>query len=79
MVHARCRDQPPALFFPTDGTGVQTARRICATCPVSDARLDYALTRRIDHGVWGGTSERARRRLLSARRALLDERGDRNG
>lgn len=28
MVHARCRDQPPAVFFPTDGAGVEIAREI---------------------------------------------------
>jgi WhiB family redox-sensing transcriptional regulator len=31
--------------------------------------LEYALDNRIDHGVWGGTSERERRRILKARGA----------
>lgn len=58
------------MFFPSDGVGVDRARKICATCPVREACLDYALEHRIDHGVWGGTSERERRRILKRRRLL---------
>jgi WhiB family redox-sensing transcriptional regulator len=47
---------------------VQEAQRICADCPVSEACLEYALVNRIDHGVWGGRSERERRRILRRRR-----------
>jgi WhiB family transcriptional regulator, redox-sensing transcriptional regulator len=65
--HARCRNQPPALFFPSDGAGVEIARKICAPCPVRAACLDYALTCHIKHGVWGGSSERARQRILRNR------------
>ena len=60
--------RPPSLFFPSDGVGVDVARRICADCPVKDLCLEYALTNRIDHGVWGGCSERERRRILKRRR-----------
>jgi WhiB family redox-sensing transcriptional regulator len=48
--------------------GVEVARRICDSCPVGERCLEYALRNRIDHGVWGGTSERQRRRILKARR-----------
>jgi len=68
MLDARCRDLDPAEFFPSDGVGVERARRICAECPVRAECLEYALTYRIDHGVWGGASERERRRILRARR-----------
>jgi len=68
MADGKCREVPPALFFPSDGLGVQAAQRICAECPVSDACLEYALANRIDHGVWGGRSERERRRILRRRR-----------
>ena len=68
MAEGRCRAVPPSVFFPSDGLGVQSAQRICADCPVADACLEYALDNRIDHGVWGGRSERERRRLLRARR-----------
>jgi WhiB family redox-sensing transcriptional regulator len=57
----------PALFFPSDGVGVQIAQRICAECLVRVTCLDYALDNRIDNGVWGGTSERERRRRLRSR------------
>jgi WhiB family transcriptional regulator, redox-sensing transcriptional regulator len=68
MQHGRCRSLSPAEFFPSDGVGVERARRICAECPVKAECLEYALTFRIDHGVWGGCSERERRRILRQRR-----------
>ncbi|MCZ7527449.1 MAG: WhiB family transcriptional regulator [Acidimicrobiia bacterium] len=68
MLSARCRDRSPADFFPSDGVGVELARRVCAECPVRAECLEYALTYRIDHGVWGGASERERRRILRSRR-----------
>lgn len=68
MRDGNCRNYPPAAFFPSDGVGVDAARRICATCHVQDQCLDYALANRIDHGVWGGCSERERRRILKRRR-----------
>ncbi|MBI2704418.1 MAG: WhiB family transcriptional regulator [Actinobacteria bacterium] len=68
MARGRCRFEPPATFFPSDGVGVEIAKRICATCPVKGLCLEYALEQRIDHGVWGGTSERQRRRILKKRK-----------
>ncbi len=69
MADGKCRQVPPATFFPRDGLGVQAAQRVCAECPVTDACLEYALAHRIDHGVWGGRSERERRRILRRRRS----------
>ena len=71
MASGMCADKPPSLFFPSDGVGVEVAKRLCATCPVKSQCLDYALDNRIDHGVWGGTSERERRRILRSRRVPL--------
>jgi len=68
MLEAKCRGRAPHDFFPSDGVGVDQARRICAGCPVQSECLEYALTYRIDHGVWGGASERERRRILRRRR-----------
>lgn len=59
-----CRMYPPSMFFPSDGVGVDKARKICADCPVKTECLDHALENRIEHGVWGGCSERERRRIL---------------
>ncbi|HEY9557755.1 MAG TPA: WhiB family transcriptional regulator [Acidimicrobiales bacterium] len=69
MTRGLCTNVPPAIFFPSDGAGVDVARKICADCPVREACLEHALANRIDHGVWGGCSERERRRILKRRRA----------
>ena len=68
MADGLCRDHAPGMFFPSDGVGVDKARRICGECPVKEQCREYALTYRIEHGVWGGTSERERRRILRDRR-----------
>ena len=59
------------MFFPGDGVGVIKAQKICATCPVKEQCLSYALDNHVDHGVWGGASERERRRILKRRRVDL--------
>jgi WhiB family transcriptional regulator, redox-sensing transcriptional regulator len=69
MARGKCKEVAPDIFFPSDGMGVQVAQRICAQCPVASACLEYALEHHIDHGVWGGCSERERRRILRRRRA----------
>ena len=68
MGRGKCRDMDPGLFFPSDGLGVQVAQRVCRDCPVKMPCLEYALDNKVDHGVWGGTSERERRRILRRRR-----------
>lgn len=64
----RCADVDPNVFFPNDGAGVIVAQKLCRECPVIDACREYALANNITHGVWGGTSERQRRRILRDRR-----------
>ncbi len=71
MGQGACRAYPPNTFFPSDGVGVDRARKICAACPVTSECLEYALTNHIDHGVWGGCSERERRRINKRRRLNL--------
>jgi WhiB family redox-sensing transcriptional regulator len=68
MADGNCRHEPPSTFFPSDGVGVDVARRVCDGCPVKEPCLEYALHNRIDHGVWGGASERERRRIARQRR-----------
>jgi WhiB family redox-sensing transcriptional regulator len=70
MPYAACRDRSPAEFFPSDGVGVEVAKRTCLECCVRLDCLEYALVNRIEHGVWGGCSERERRRILRRRRTL---------
>ena len=54
-------DQWVAMFFPTRGADLGPARDICAECPAKDACADHGLAEK--YGVWGGTSEKERRRL----------------
>lgn len=65
--HAACRDMDPGIFFPTTGSDVAPAKAICAACPVAAQCGEYALGRNEDHGVWGGMSERERRRVRRQR------------
>jgi WhiB family redox-sensing transcriptional regulator len=69
MTQGKCRDLPWDVFFPRDGMGVSAAQKICATCPVSQDCLEYALANHISHGIWGGCSERERARILRRRRS----------
>lgn len=56
-------------WFAEVGCSEQTAsaRRICLQCPVRERCMDFALTHRVEHGVWGATTPRQRRRMLSLR------------
>lgn len=74
MLQARCRGANPSEFFPSDGVGVEEARRVCAECEVRVECLEFALRHRIDHGIWGGCSERERRRILRRRREAAQAR-----
>lgn len=67
MEQGSCRGYSPDTFFPSDGVGVIRTQRICAACPVRAECLEYALVNHIEHGVWGGTSERERLRIRRAR------------
>src|SRR5206468_2765208 len=62
---AACRGTDLEVFFPGRGESAEPARQVCAGCPVRQACLDYAITNRITHGIWGGLTERERRALQS--------------
>lgn len=64
---AACRGVDPALFFPERGASTREAKAICAECPVREQCRDYALDTNQKHGIWGGLSERERRRIRSKR------------
>ena len=55
--------------FPTSGGSVAAAREYCERCPVKTECADYAIEHRVHHGVWGGLSERDRRRARVAKAA----------
>ena len=60
---ALCAQTDPEAFFPEKGGSTREAKRICLGCEVKDACLDYALAHDERFGIWGGLSERERRRL----------------
>ena len=60
---AACRGTDLGVFFPGRGEPAEPARRICASCPVRQPCLEFALSRGITHGIWGGLTERDRRAL----------------
>jgi len=62
---AACRGTDLEVFFPERGESAGPARQVCARCPVRQPCLDYAITNRITHGIWGGLTERERRALRS--------------
>lgn len=63
QVSARCVEADPEIFFPERGGSSKAARAVCRECPVRLECLRYALANREQFGIWGGTSERERRRL----------------
>ena len=66
---ARCRSVSPGFFFGETAKDAEVAKEFCLGCPVMGACASYALDHRIEHGVWGATSPRDRRKILKARRA----------
>ena len=66
---ALCAQTDPEAFFPEKGGSTRDAKRICTSCEVKGQCLDYALSNDERFGIWGGLSERERRRLRRARTA----------
>ena len=60
---ASCKDHPELTFFPQTKTEEAAALAVCAVCPVRDECLDHALETNERFGVWGGTTEKQRRKL----------------
>lgn len=61
--HALCAQTDPEAFFPEKGGSTREAKRICSRCEVRSECLEYALGHDERFGIWGGLSERERRRL----------------
>src|ERR1044072_3212113 len=60
---ALCAETDPEAFFPEKGGSTREAKKVCLTCEVRTECLDYALANDERFGIWGGLSERERRRL----------------
>jgi WhiB family redox-sensing transcriptional regulator len=60
---AICAQTDPDAFFPEKGGSTREAKKVCRGCEVRAECLEYALERDERFGIWGGLSERERRRL----------------
>ena len=60
---ALCAQTDPEAFFPEKGGSTREAKRVCRSCDVRAECLEYALEHDERFGIWGGMSERERRRL----------------
>jgi WhiB family redox-sensing transcriptional regulator len=64
---ANCLGVDPDLFFPERGVSIKEARSVCSGCEVRLECLEYALRHGEKFGIWGGMSERERRRIRRQR------------
>ena len=60
---ALCAQTDPEAFFPEKGGSTREAKKVCGSCDVRSECLDYALEHDERFGIWGGLSERERRKL----------------
>lgn len=65
---AACKGIDPETFYPGTDEEADAAKSVCEQCSVREACLEWALDSRERDGVWGGATERERRRLLRQRR-----------
>ena len=63
-----CKGLEPSIFYPDDDDEALDAKAVCADCGVRIACLEFALQVREKQGVWGGATERERRRMIRQRR-----------
>jgi WhiB family redox-sensing transcriptional regulator len=61
------RDDDGKIFFPDPGNNAFAAKRMCARCPVRERCLDWSIETRQMYGVWGGVSEKKRRKMMHLR------------
>ena len=64
---ANCMGVDPDLFFPERGSSTREAKEVCRGCVVRDDCLEFAIANGEKFGIWGGMSERERRRVRRAR------------
>ena len=74
QTRANCLGVDPDLFFPERGASTKEAKSVCAGCEVKPECLEYALSNGEKFGIWGGLSERERRRLRRQRALERKER-----
>ncbi len=74
QLRANCMGVDPELFFPERGSSTREAKEVCRGCVVSEDCLEFAIANGEKFGIWGGMSERERRRVRRAR--VLELRGE---
>ena len=62
QLEANCLGVDPDLFFPERGASTKEAKAVCKGCVVREDCLEFALPNGEKFGIWGGLSERERRR-----------------
>jgi WhiB family redox-sensing transcriptional regulator len=72
-----CRDVDTNIFFPVDDHRMQQqqiddAKAICRECPARMECLEFAIATNQKFGIWGGTTDKERRRIKRQRRAVRD-------
>ncbi len=71
---ANCRGADPDLFFPERGASTRAAKAICRECSVQEQCLEFAIVSSEKFGIWGGLSERDRRRIRRERATIVARR-----
>jgi len=66
--NAACRGLDAEIFYPMSEDDTDPAKAVCDVCPVQQACLEHALGVREKEGVWGGCTEKERRRIIRQRR-----------
>lgn len=67
QARANCMGVDPELFFPERGASTREAKAVCRGCVVREDCLEYAIANGEKFGIWGGMSERERRRVRRSR------------
>ncbi len=65
---AACRGLDPEIFYPVSEEEAERAKAVCGQCAVQQSCLEHALGSRERDGVWGGATEKERRRIIRQRR-----------
>jgi WhiB family redox-sensing transcriptional regulator len=69
---ALCAQTSPEAFFPEKGGSTRDAKKVCGSCAVRSTCLEYALINDERFGIWGGLSERERRKLRRKTDSVVD-------
>ena len=63
-----CNGLDPDVFFPDSDAAAEEAKSVCSSCMVRVSCLEHAIAVREKDGIWGGATERERRRIIRQRR-----------